>query len=110
MCAMNMGLQIVTPDWVKDSVKAGNLQEEADYQVDDSESEAKWGFSVSDSLTSARDSIIAVNKNRHQGTLLQGYEVFITKNTGPSKSVLKDIIESAGGKVSFEFIEKSSNR
>jgi hypothetical protein len=95
---------------VKDSVKAGNLQEEADYQVDDSESEAKWGFSVSDSLTSARDSIIAVNKNRHQGTLLQGYEVFITKNTGPSKSVLKDIIESAGGKVSFEFIEKSSNR
>jgi hypothetical protein len=101
MCAMNMGLHIVTPDWVKDSVKSGNLQEESDYQVDDSESEAKWGFSVSDSLTLARKSTIVGNKNRHQGTLLQGYEVFITKNTGPSKPVLKDIIETAGGKVSL---------
>ncbi|KAI8580609.1 hypothetical protein K450DRAFT_236426 [Umbelopsis ramanniana AG] len=99
MCAMNMGLHIVTPDWVKDSVKSGNLQEESDYQVDDSESEAKWGFSVLDSLSLARKFTIVGNKNRQQGTLLQGYEVFITKNTGPSKSVLKDIIESAGGKL-----------
>ncbi|KAM3588887.1 regulator of Ty1 Transposition [Umbelopsis sp. WA50703] len=99
ICAINMGLQIVTSDWITASIKSGNLQEESDYQLHDTEGETKWEFSVSDSLNKARDSAV-ISKNRQVGTLLQGYDIHVTKNTEPSVSVLKTIVECAGGKVS----------
>lgn len=98
ICAINMGLQIVTPGWIAASIKSGTLQEESGFQLHDIEGESKWEFSVSESLHKARNSAVT-SKNRQIGTLLQGYDIHVTKNTEPSISVLKNIVECAGGKI-----------
>ncbi|GAB5359331.1 hypothetical protein AAMO2058_000535100 [Amorphochlora amoebiformis] len=79
---------IVHFKYVLDSHKAGKWLEEAKYILHDPESEKKWGFKLSESLTRAAKS-----------KFLEGRTFFQTRSTKPVFDQMKTIIACAGGKL-----------
>ncbi|KAG0170496.1 hypothetical protein DFQ28_001810 [Apophysomyces sp. BC1034] len=102
LCAVNLGLHIVQVDWIKESIRKERFQEVACYAVKDEETENRLDFDLAESLAAARDSRVEHAKTRH-GTWLQNWEVCVLQS---SKNVLKEVIETAGGK----FVSKSYAR
>ncbi|KAF7726703.1 hypothetical protein EC973_008477 [Apophysomyces ossiformis] len=102
LCAVNLGLDIVQVDWIKDTIRNDGWQDVAPYAVVDRETEDRHNFSLSGSLALARQSRVEQAKMRH-GTWLQGWDVCVLQS---SKNVLKEVIETAGGK----FVNKTYAR
>jgi len=88
LAALGAGKEIVTPDWIHESEKAGYFVGESLHYLKDKEAEASWNFS----LNSAREK--AANKK-----LMEGLSFYVTPNTKPSPSDLREIISSCGGKI-----------
>ncbi|KAF7722799.1 hypothetical protein EC973_002683 [Apophysomyces ossiformis] len=95
LCAVNLGLMIVRLGWIKDSIKKHQWQDEAAYAVKDPENEKRYKFNLSDSLSIARAKNTEFASARHRAWL-EGWDICLLQ---PSKNVLKEVIETAGGKV-----------
>lgn len=84
-----------------DSIEEKKWCDPGKYQIQDSEMEDTYGFSLQSSLRRAQQSIkqqLAEGKARKgiQGTWLLGYEVCALSTASGQK--LKDVVETAGGK------------
>ncbi|KAJ3240629.1 hypothetical protein HDU81_003213 [Chytriomyces hyalinus] len=85
--AITLGKQIVTGEWVTQSVRNGRWMKPSDFRpVDDSPEYAN--FSI--------DSAIALAQKRK---LLEGYNVYATPQVNPDVSTIKRLVEFAGGKM-----------
>ncbi|KAJ3094526.1 PAX-interacting protein 1 [Phlyctochytrium planicorne] len=80
--------EIVTMDWVSDSIREGTWKEPERYRLKDREAEDRLVFSLEESLRGAQT----------QG-VFQGYTVYITPNITPDEATLRRLIEAGGGKV-----------
>nr|XP_019948437.1 PREDICTED: mediator of DNA damage checkpoint protein 1 [Paralichthys olivaceus]XP_019948438.1 PREDICTED: mediator of DNA damage checkpoint protein 1 [Paralichthys olivaceus]XP_019948439.1 PREDICTED: mediator of DNA damage checkpoint protein 1 [Paralichthys olivaceus] len=85
LCAVAKGIPIVTTCWLEKSGKAGSFLSPHAFVVKDPEQEKKFGFCLQTSLTVA---------SSH--TLLQGYEIHVTKSVKPEPAQMKDIICCSG--------------
>ena len=88
MVALNKGANIVSYDWVEESVKAKKLQDPEDYICEDKNLEKKYKFKLAGSLLKA--------KNKKLG-ILEGYKVYCPINIKPSIDEIKMLIEQCGG-------------
>ncbi|KAI8388231.1 uncharacterized protein BYT42DRAFT_611301 [Radiomyces spectabilis] len=95
LCAVNLGLSIVRLEWLKDSISQEQWQNESEYEVHDSDVEKRLGFNLAKSLDIARKHQVEY-KSGTRGTWLEGYEICILQT---NKNAVKDVIETAGGKV-----------
>lgn len=86
MCAFSSCKYVVTSDWVLESAKLNQFADEKDYLLNDTAGEKTFGFSLRHSLSI---------KNPQ---LLKGYVFYITNGCIPSPKVIKEIVESAGGR------------
>ncbi|KAI8099113.1 BRCT domain-containing protein [Halteromyces radiatus] len=96
LCAVNLGIDIVNTQWLKDSIEKQAWCNPMDYQVDDKEAEEKYGFRLEASLHSARQAIRSNINKKKNGIWLEGYDVCLVQ-TG--SSVLKEVVETAGGNI-----------
>ncbi|KAJ3244977.1 hypothetical protein HDU78_010150 [Chytriomyces hyalinus] len=85
--AITLGKQIVTGEWVAQSVRNGHWMKPSDFRpVDDSPEYS--AFSI--------DSALALAQKRK---LLEGYNVYATPQVNPDVSTIKRLVEYAGGKM-----------
>ncbi|CAO3598380.1 unnamed protein product [Absidia cylindrospora] len=101
LCAVNLGKTIVGSQWIKDSIANQEWSDPSAYQIKDTDMETTYSFDLLDSLVSAQKAVkgnsIGKSGNRH-GDWLQGYEVCVLPTAG-SAQALKDVVETAGGKL-----------
>eukprot|EP00095_Tigriopus_kingsejongensis_P000940 maker-scaffold360_size197209-snap-gene-0.35 protein:Tk00940 transcript:maker-scaffold360_size197209-snap-gene-0.35-mRNA-1 annotation:"mediator of dna damage checkpoint protein 1" len=90
LCMVAKGIPVVSPVWLAMSKEAKLFQDPWHYLLVDEEAERKWGFALQ---TTLRNCLHA------KAPLLFGFRVFVTQNVQPSGEQLRDIVESAGGKV-----------
>jgi hypothetical protein len=88
---------VVTFDWVTESLRAGKLLPAQQWAVQDAETEKKWQFRLAASLERAREA-----------RLFAGMTFFCTENSAPPPDQLKEIIESGGGTVKTALPAKSA--
>ncbi|KAI9494375.1 hypothetical protein BDB00DRAFT_974414 [Zychaea mexicana] len=105
LSAINLGLPVVTEDWVNDSLKAGELLDTEEYVVSDPEKEEKYCFNLRESLEIARENRKTVDRGHIRGTLLEGYNVFSVSSDKETRKSLRQIVKCAGG----EFVEKEAD-
>ncbi|XP_035861984.1 mediator of DNA damage checkpoint protein 1 isoform X2 [Sander lucioperca] len=85
LCAVAKGVPIVTTHWLEKSGKAGSFLSPNDFVVKDLEQEKKFNFCLQESLRIASSQ-----------SLLQGYEIHVTKSVKPEPVHMKDIISCSG--------------
>ncbi|RVE62804.1 hypothetical protein OJAV_G00161550 [Oryzias javanicus] len=85
LCALAKGVPVVTTEWLEKSGKAGTFLSTANFLVKDPEQEAKFSFSLEESLKAAA-----------RQPLLEGYKIHVTKSVKPEPPHMKDIISSSG--------------
>ena len=88
-----LGKEIITDDWVTNSVKAKKLLDISSYKAKDSAKEAEWGTCIAD----------AIERGRRQTKCLDGWTVVFTqaakKDVGKSGfEELKELVTMAGAK------------
>ncbi|KAJ2390392.1 regulator of Ty1 Transposition [Coemansia sp. RSA 2611] len=101
-------VKIVGSNWLKDSLAqrrwihvdfvAGGPDAER-YGVQDSDCEKQWNFKLSESI-----------RRSHERLMLEGVTVFVTPNSNPEFSVLRPLIEIAGGEAVTSLPEKRLQR
>ncbi|KAI7863200.1 BRCT domain-containing protein [Spinellus fusiger] len=91
LCAINLGLFVVSLSWLTDSLKVESWKPETDYPVIDSEAESKFKFNLYKSIELARQ-----RKASNERPWLYGYTFYIP---GSRKETLKPVVETAGGKL-----------
>lgn len=88
LCCLPVVKFIVSPRWIHESAQEGKLLDEEPYLLKDSELERKMNIDVVKLLSfPTRDQ------------LFKGKTFYITPSVVPSRIVLKDVVESSGGKV-----------
>lgn len=88
LCCLPVVKFILSPRWIHESVQQGKLLDEQPYVLKDTELEHKMEIEIPKLLLlPARDQ------------LFKGRTFYITPSVVPSRSVLRDIVESSGGKV-----------
>jgi hypothetical protein len=98
LSAINSGCaNVVTFDWVKESLRAGKLLDGEKWAVKDAEMEKKYHFRLEESLRRAREA-----------RLFEGMVFYCTENTLPPPDQLKEIVESGGGTVKTALPAKSN--
>ncbi|TDH11620.1 hypothetical protein EPR50_G00062670 [Perca flavescens] len=85
LCAVAKGVPIVTTHWLEKSGKAGSFLSPNAFVVKDLEQEKKFNFCLQESLRIASSQ-----------SLLQGYEIHVTKSVKPEPVHMKDIISCSG--------------
>lgn len=103
---MNLGIPILTVQWLHHSLaKHEWIANTEAYLIKDDEAESKFKFQLSESLTVARSQLVQPRRGASHGTWLEDYEVIILQ---PNKvALLKDVIETAGGKVRFYDLQRA---
>ncbi|CAO3629855.1 unnamed protein product [Cunninghamella blakesleeana] len=100
LCALNLGIIIVTFDWVKQSIKQKSWCNSLEYILNDLVTEDQYGFSLYQSLLTAQRCLVGVDdqggKKDAHGTWLQGYDVCVFHSD--KNSVFKEVVETAGGR------------
>ena len=91
--AVLLGADIITDDWVTESVKLKRLQDTHSYLVKDPEREAEWGFNLEEAIERGRQSI----------QVFKDYDIIVTtkakRETGKSGFLdIKDILLQAGAR------------
>ncbi|XP_015168717.1 uncharacterized protein [Solanum tuberosum] len=84
--AIAAGKPVVTHLWLESCGQASCLIDEKNYILRDTRKEKEFGFSMPVSLARAC-----------QHPILQGYKVFITPNTKPSKEILASLVKAVHG-------------
>ncbi|XP_068425951.1 mediator of DNA damage checkpoint protein 1 isoform X2 [Clinocottus analis] len=85
LCAVAKGVPIVNTHWLDESGKAGSFLSPNAFVVKDPEQEKKFNFCLQESLRIASSQ-----------SLLQDYEIHVTKSVKPEPVHMKDIISSSG--------------
>ncbi|XP_034729977.1 mediator of DNA damage checkpoint protein 1 isoform X2 [Etheostoma cragini] len=85
LCAVAKGVPIVTTHWLEKSGKAGSFLSPNAFVVKDQEQEKKFNFCLQESLRIASSQ-----------SLLQGYDIHVTKSVKPEPVHMKDIISCSG--------------
>ncbi|XP_076258248.1 mutator 2 [Rhynchophorus ferrugineus] len=85
LCAVGLGKPICSPQWIVESKKSHEFLDPWDYILQDPEAEAKWNFSLKESLMKSREK-----------KLLKNHYFLIQVTT--AVDVLKGAIEACGGK------------
>ncbi len=88
LCCLSTVKFILSPRWIHESSQQGKLLDEQPYLLQDTELERKMDIDLVKLLSL---------QNRDQ--LFKGKTFYITPSVVPSRSVLRDIAESSGGKV-----------
>ncbi|WBW75460.1 BRCT domain protein Brc1 [Schizosaccharomyces osmophilus] len=90
LCAIPNGPQVVTMEWLQDSIKQRHPSAEDKYLLKDEEKEKEIGCSIQDSLKRAREK---------GPTLLENYVIYLTSKTvAPGNvSAVTSIVKSNGG-------------
>ncbi|KAJ3365335.1 Mediator of DNA damage checkpoint protein 1 [Allomyces arbusculus] len=91
LAALAAGKDIVTMDWVTESIAQGQWVCRDDYPVRDEETEGKYAFDLCESQQMARER-----------KLMHGLRVYVVAGTQPAPADMREIIEAAGG----EWIDK----
>lgn len=86
MCAVACCSYIVTLNWLEDSIKKKQIQDENFYELKDVESEKALNFSLTHALNQAK-----------QKKVFTGLTFYPTPKVVPSFKTLKTIIENHGG-------------
>ena len=79
--------QVVGPGWLLESMGTGCWVEEAPYSLSSKEMETKFGFSLGATLA-----------RRNRDKLFTGKTFYLTPHVKPGIDVLRNIVESAGGR------------
>nr|SVE74053.1 EOG090X027U [Daphnia barbata] len=88
LCCLPTVKYILSPRWILESAQQGKLLEEEPYLLKDTELERKMDVDLLKLLTFPQ-----------RDQLFKGKTFYITPSVVPSRSVLRDIVESSGGKV-----------
>ncbi|XP_068690572.1 enolase-phosphatase E1-like isoform X1 [Montipora foliosa] len=88
LCGLSRGVIIVQPSWLEACKKAKSFVDASPFLVKDRDAEEQFKFDLQRSHEAAC----------RQG-LLEGYKVHVTRKVKPEPSQMKDIIQSAKGKV-----------
>ncbi|CAE7117334.1 unnamed protein product, partial [Rhizoctonia solani] len=83
LCAFPVCKYIVTMRWLQDSIKAGELQNEAKYKLSDPVNEKRYGMTLSGSLERIK---------ANNGKLLAGHTFFVTDKVGVDFQSMKKVI------------------
>ena len=86
MCAFSSCKYVVTSDWIIKSGKQNRFLDERDYELTDIAGEKMFSFNLRHSLSIK------------EPQLFKGYVFYITNGCIPSPKIIKDIVESAGGR------------
>ncbi|OQR67786.1 PAX-interacting protein 1-like [Tropilaelaps mercedesae] len=88
MCAVNHVKHICCPEWVHESHKANTFLDPTKYWLQDSDAEKQFGFNLR---------YIHLQRQRNAPPPLKGYTFYVTPGCLPTISVLKELVEAAGG-------------
>nr|SVE74992.1 EOG090X027U [Daphnia dolichocephala] len=88
LCCIPTVKYILSPRWILESAQQGKLLEEESYLLKDTELERKMDVDLLKLLSLPQ-----------RDQLFKGKTFYITPSVVPSRSVLRDIVESSGGKV-----------
>ncbi|KAG6553336.1 hypothetical protein Mapa_005070 [Marchantia paleacea] len=94
--AMSSGAWILSPDWLKVSVKQKRFVDEEPYILSDKKFEAKYNTSLRDVIPKAQ---------QMPNLLLDGLYIYPSPNVHPPVNTISDIIKAAGGQVLATFEE-----
>ncbi|PYH99134.1 BRCT domain-containing protein [Aspergillus ellipticus CBS 707.79] len=89
--ALAYGRTIVSVDFITQCLKQDELLDPADFPLEDEASEKKYGFSLEETMTNAKD-----NKNK----LLRGYHVYCVETIRGGFDAFKSIVDANGGEIS----------
>lgn len=88
LCCIPSVKFILSPRWIHESIQQGKFVDEQPFLLRDTELERKMGIDICNLLaTPQRDQ------------LFKGKTFYVTPSVIPSRSLLREIIESSGGKV-----------
>jgi len=88
LLAISKGVDVVSYDWVTNSIKESKLLPTAKYIYSDKKAETQYKFKLSKTLEKAR--------NQTEG-LLEGHRVYLSNTIKPSLDEIKTLVESMGG-------------
>ncbi|ORZ34700.1 hypothetical protein BCR44DRAFT_33522 [Catenaria anguillulae PL171] len=91
LCSLASGIDIVSPAWLAASKKAKRLMPTDGHALVDREMEAKFGFSLSQSME-RRGAMM-----EHGDRVFSGLRFFVCSGTVPALHDMKEIIAAAGG-------------
>ena len=94
LSAIGLHKQIISLDWLDESRKSGVWVDAKKFTISDMAAEKKFKFTLQSTLLSSKSK-----------ALFEGYSFFTTASVKPPNEELKQIIESAHGKVRFVFLE-----
>ncbi|KAG9018184.1 hypothetical protein FRB90_011933 [Tulasnella sp. 427] len=94
IAAVANGVHIVTPDWLKASLKASLFVDPAPYLPKDAAGEKKHGFKLKDALERAREEKV-----------FKGHKFWITNSLFKDFNDLKTVIQACGGDVTKEMVK-----
>ncbi|KAG8951559.1 hypothetical protein FRC04_005845 [Tulasnella sp. 424] len=92
VAAVARGVQVVTPEWIKASLKANAFVDPGPYLPKDSAGEKKYGFKLGEALERAREK-----------RLFKGHKFWITKSLDSDD--LSTVIEACGGEATTEQVK-----
>ncbi|XP_074641131.1 uncharacterized protein LOC141898885 [Tubulanus polymorphus] len=87
LCCLSRGIPIISTAWLEKCKLTGKFIDCTSFLIKDVENEKKYKFDLKHSIS------VAANC-----TLLDGYQIHVTKSVKPDPATMKEIIESAGGK------------
>ena len=91
MCCLPTVKYVLSQRWIQESIEHGKLLDEHSYAIKETELEKKMDFNLQHLLSLP---------GRH--LLFKGRIFYITPSVVPSRSVLREIIESSGGTVTAQ--------
>ena len=96
LIAINRGIDIISKQWLDDTLKSKNIQLLDSYHFKDEEFEKNNNFFLDQSIL----------KSKLQGGLFKGYNVWISEN----KKEFKDLVISAGGNLLKKIPDKNDEK
>lgn len=90
LCCLGQGCDIVSTDWLAHCRQERQFIPPKPFIIHDRPAERQYQFSLVESINKARES-----------PLLKGWSVYMTDNIKPCPMEMREIINSAGGEVSF---------
>ncbi|KAJ7514870.1 hypothetical protein O6H91_23G064000 [Diphasiastrum complanatum] len=88
--AICTGAWVVSPEWLKASVKSNNFVEECPYFLKDKQFESKYKTTL--------EAVVRRAKQKPR-LLLDGFSIYVTKHVQPPIESIQQLISLAGGKV-----------
>lgn len=88
LIALNHVRHVVIPDWIEQSARANRFLDESCFAVRDNSTESAFCFKLHESL-----------RRSNQKKVFKDLTFYLTPDVTPSKAILSEMIESAGGKI-----------